>query len=57
MRTLEQRVRRKTWQFISPEVVACAGLTIFNLQQFVAGVFHPTQPQVERLARRMQVPQ
>lgn len=55
MHTLEQRVRGRIWQFISPEVAACAGLTIFDLQQFISGVLYPTDDQIRRLARRMQV--
>ena len=55
MHTLEDKVRHRVWQFISPEVAACAGLTIFDLQRFISGTFFPTDDQVQRLARRMQV--
>lgn len=55
MHTLEDKVRHRVWQFVSPEVAACAGLTIFQLEQFIAGVFKPTEAQVSALARRMQV--
>jgi hypothetical protein len=56
MRTLEQQVRNRAWCYLSPEVASCAGMTLGQMQQFIAGMFHPTAEQVQRLARRMQIP-
>ena len=56
MRTLEQRVRQRAWFYLEPGVAAVAGMTIFQLQQFLAGTYHPNETQLTALARRMQVP-
>jgi hypothetical protein len=48
-------IRRRAWHFLSPEVAAAAGLQLDQLQQFVAGRFHPTDEQVMRLAERMRL--
>jgi hypothetical protein len=54
--SFEEQVRRRTWAYITPEVAGCAGLTMANLQQFIAHKFAPTAVQLKALARRMSVP-
>jgi hypothetical protein len=55
MFTDEAAVRKRAWHYLSPEVAAVAGMSIFQLQQFVAGTFHPTDDQIHALAIRMQL--
>jgi hypothetical protein len=54
--SFEEQVRRRAWAYISPEVAACAGMTIQNMQQLIAGKYHPTAVQLNALARRMSIP-
>jgi hypothetical protein len=53
---LEDKVRQRSALYLSPEVARVAGMTLAQLQQFAAGAFHPSHEQVQRLARRMQIP-
>ena len=46
-------IRKRACHYLSPEVAARAGMTLFQLQQFVAGAFTPTDEQLTSLARRM----
>ncbi|UQD70492.1 hypothetical protein JEY40_31715 [Bradyrhizobium japonicum] len=48
-------MRDRAWHFIDADIAASAGLTLAQLQQFVAGSFTPTQEQLEQLARRIGV--
>lgn len=48
-------VRDRAWLSLSPQTAAAAGMTLSELQQFVAGSFHPTQEQLEALARVMRI--
>jgi hypothetical protein len=46
-------LRNRTWHYLSYEVAIFAGMTGVNqLQQFVAGTYHPTEEQLIRLANR-----
>jgi hypothetical protein len=56
MSNLTRQVRDRAWMFLSPEVAAVAGMTLVQMQQFIAGMFHPSHDQIQRLARRMQIP-
>jgi hypothetical protein len=51
--SLREQVRRRLPAYISPEVGACAAMTIFDLQQTIAGVYVPTDAQIGALARRL----
>lgn len=53
--SLEQKVRERAWHYLEPSVTACGGMTLSQLQQFVAGTFFPNPEQLQGLARRMQV--
>jgi hypothetical protein len=46
-------VRDRAWHSLSPQTAAAAGMTLAQLQQFVAGSFHPTPEQIETLSRHM----
>jgi hypothetical protein len=46
-------VRERAWHYLTPEVAACAGLTLAELQQFVAGAVSLSDQQLECLAHRM----
>jgi hypothetical protein len=52
-----KEVRKRAWHFLDPDTAGSAGMTLAQLQQFVAGTFHPSQEQLRRLARRMSVPE
>lgn len=53
--TLRQQTRKRAWEYINPCVAAVASMSLEQLQQFVGGTFHPSDDQITRLARRMQV--
>jgi hypothetical protein len=55
MNDLTKRVRARTWCYLEPCVAAVAGMTIFELQRFISGGYHPTDDQIRRLARRMSI--
>ena len=46
-------IRKRAWHYLSPEVAACAGLSLAQLQQFVAGTVTLTDDQLRDLATRM----
>jgi hypothetical protein len=46
-------IRDRAWLYLNPGVAACAGMTLQELQQFIAGSFHPSEDQLAALARRM----
>lgn len=48
-------IRLRAVHYLSPDVAACAGLTLQQLQQFTAGAHDLTDDQLERLARRMRM--
>ena len=50
-----QIVRNRTMHSLSPTTAAYAGLTVFQLQQFVAGMVHPSEEQLLLLARYLGV--
>lgn len=49
----ERTLRARAWHYITPDVANAAGISLAELQRFVAGTFHPSDDQLERLARRM----
>jgi hypothetical protein len=51
-----KQVRDRAWHYLNHDVAMSAGLTLGQLQQFVAGGFTPTPEQIEQPARRMGVP-
>jgi hypothetical protein len=53
MSTTVEIVRKRAWHSLSPQTAAAAGMSLAQLQQFVAGGFHPTPEQIEALARRL----
>jgi hypothetical protein len=50
-----KRIRDRTAHYLSDEVAASAGMSLAELQQFVAGNFHPNREQIEALARRLEL--
>ena len=50
-----KQVRDRAWMYLSPEVAACAGMTLDQLKQFIAGTYFPTDAQLQALARRMRL--
>ena len=48
-----ERVRRYAWHYLDPGVAAAAAMSLAQLQQFVAGVFSPSDAQLQQLSRRM----
>lgn len=53
--TIRQQTRKRAWEYLNPCVAGVASMSLEQLQQFVAGTFHPSDDQIARLARRMQV--
>jgi hypothetical protein len=54
--TLDQKVRKRAALHLTPEVAACGGMRLDELQQVVAGTYIMTADQVTSLARRMSIP-
>ena len=50
MSRLKSEVRERAWLYLSPEVAAAAGLSLTELQQFIAGTQALTDAQVQALA-------
>ena len=48
-------IRNRTWHSLSPYTAAQAGLTVANLQQFIAGTFTPPEEALIRLANYYQI--
>lgn len=46
-------LRKHAWHFLEPEVARSVGITLAQLQQFVAGHFHPDRTTLRRLSRRI----
>ena len=55
-RTLLDQVRRSLPHHLSYGVAQCAGMTLPQLQQTIAGVYVPDNDQLVALARRMRLP-
>jgi hypothetical protein len=49
------KLRARVWHSLSPTTAAVAGLTVQNLQQFIAGTFFPNETQLRQLARYLGV--
>jgi len=48
-----RRLKNRTWHFLSHEVAISAGMTgLAQLQQFVAGTYHPPEDILVKLANR-----
>jgi hypothetical protein len=54
--TFEHDVRRRVEYTLEPSVLAQADMTIFAGQQFIAGVYKPSEDQLVALAARLHVP-
>jgi hypothetical protein len=51
------KLRNFTWHYLSYEVAISAGMPgLASLEQFVAGTFHPSPEQLQRLATRIGLP-
>jgi hypothetical protein len=46
-------IRKRAWHYLTPDVAACAGLTLDQMKQFTAHAYLPTDEQLLHLARRM----
>ena len=46
-------VRDRAWHYLSCETAAHAGMTLAEMQQFIAGTYAPSPEQLDKLARRM----
>lgn len=51
--TLEARCRSRALHYFSPEVAACGGMDVQQMQQFAAGQFSIDDASLASLARRM----
>ena len=51
----EESVRKSAYHYITPEVASCAGITLQQLQQFLAGTVTLTPEQIHQLALRMRL--
>ena len=45
-----KKLRERTWHSISPHAAHAGGMTLGQLQQFVAGTYHPDEQQLRGLA-------
>jgi hypothetical protein len=54
--TFREQMRRRVEFTIEPSILAQCGMTIFNAQQFTAGVYEPTEDQLVALAAQLHVP-
>jgi hypothetical protein len=54
---LVDRIRQRCWHSISPQTAAQAGdgMTMADIQQFIAGTFLPSPAQLTRLANYLGV--
>ena len=50
-----KEIRQRLTHYLEPSVGACAGMTLQQLQQTVAGTFHPSDAQLHLLAIRMRL--
>lgn len=50
-----KQIRDRAWQFLSPQAAAAAGMSLAELQQFIAGNFHPNSDQLAQLAKAMRI--
>jgi len=50
-----KELRKRCWHYLHPDVAACAGLSLGELQQFVAGAFMPEESSLHALAIRLQL--
>jgi hypothetical protein len=53
--TLEQQCRKRVYNYFTPEVAACVGLSVPGLQQFALGIVKLDDKALRALARRMQI--
>lgn len=51
-----EALKRRACHFLDPTTAAAANISIAELQQFIAGTYHPTGAQLIALARRMSIP-
>jgi hypothetical protein len=54
--TFREEIRRRVEYTIEPSVLAQAAMTIFDAQQYIAGVYEPTEDQLVALAAQLHVP-
>jgi hypothetical protein len=54
--TFREAVRRRVEYSIEPSLLAQASMTIPNAEQFIAGVYVPTEDQLVALALQLHVP-
>jgi hypothetical protein len=52
-----ENVHRRLYHYLTPEVGACAGMSVPELQQVCIGTIVPTSEQLNILSRRMHLPQ
>lgn len=50
-----KQLRDRAMHYLTPDVASRAGMSLQQLQQFIAGAFTPTSEQIEQLARRIGV--
>jgi hypothetical protein len=51
-----EEIRRRVEYSIEPGILAQASMTIPNAQQFIAGVYEPTEDQLVALAAQLHAP-
>jgi hypothetical protein len=48
-------IRKQVWHYINPSTASAADMTVGQIKQFIAGSFTPSDEQLQRLSRRMQM--
>jgi hypothetical protein len=48
-----EAVRKRAWGYLTPSVANDCGITLSDLQQFLAGQYHPDRETLHLLSRRM----
>jgi hypothetical protein len=48
-----KKIRKRAWHYLSPEVAARADMSLADMLQSIAGTFHPSETQLNQLARCM----
>ena len=54
--TLREQTRRRAYLYLSPEVAAIGGMSLQQMQHFIARQYEPEDECITALARRMSLP-
>jgi|tagenome__1003787_1003787.scaffolds.fasta_scaffold20433810_2 hypothetical protein len=48
-------LRNRAWHYLGQDTALACGMSLPQLQQFIAGSYHPTTEQLQKLATRMKM--